>query len=279
MSTTDGAVPRFHHIAVLGSSFAAGPGIAPIIDKSAGRSGRNYAHLVAEFFGARITDLSVSGATTSTILDTSQRLGVRRCAPQISMLPEDCDLVFITAGGNDLGYSFSLWRAGWGGWLAKRRLLAGLGRRLTRGALPTAEPEDVARATAGLARVVTQVRARSPHARVLLVDYPTVIGATTTTSPGVPLDDGALRLFRLVGQLLTSAFENAAASSSAELVQVSAISEDHAVESEEPWMVGFAPRFSGIPAFHPNAAGHEAVARAIEEYLAAHPTGPRTEPV
>jgi lysophospholipase L1-like esterase len=263
---------------VLGSSFAAGPGIEPIIDRSAGRSGRNYAHLVAEFYGARITDLSVSGATTSTILDTSQRVGTRRFAPQISLLPAECDLVFITAGGNDLGYSFSLWRAGWGGWLARHRLLAGLGRRLAQNAEPTAEPADVARAAAGLARVVTEVRARAPHARVLLVDYPTVVGSETTTSPGVPLDNGALRLFRRVGQLLASAFADAATLSSAELVRVSAISEGHAVGSEEAWMVGFAPRFSGIPAFHPNAAGHEAVARAIKEHLAAHPAGPRTEP-
>ncbi|MHC5794878.1 SGNH/GDSL hydrolase family protein [Lacisediminihabitans sp. FW035] len=278
MPTSDPNAPRFHHIAVLGSSFAAGPGIGPVIDRAAGRSGRNYAHLVAEFYGSRLTDLSVSGATTSTILDTSQRLRTRRFAPQISLLPEECDLVLITAGGNDLGYSFSLWRAGWGGWLSKRRLLAGIGRRLTRGAVPTAGPYDVARAAAGLARVVSEVRSRSPHARVLLVDYPTVIGATTTTSSAVPLDDSALKLFRRVGQLLTSAFEDAAASSAAELVQVSALSEDHAVESEEPWMVGFAPRFSGIPAFHPNAAGHAAIARAIERYLMAYPLAPGTRP-
>lgn len=55
----------FRHVAALGSSFAAGPGVAPIVDRRANRSGRNYAHLVAERLGARLTDLTVSGATTT----------------------------------------------------------------------------------------------------------------------------------------------------------------------------------------------------------------------
>jgi hypothetical protein len=34
-------VAHYQHIAALGSSFAAGPGIDPIIDQAAMRSGRN----------------------------------------------------------------------------------------------------------------------------------------------------------------------------------------------------------------------------------------------
>jgi len=37
----------------LGSSFASGPGIEPIIDPRCGRSGSNYAHLVAGRLGRR----------------------------------------------------------------------------------------------------------------------------------------------------------------------------------------------------------------------------------
>jgi lysophospholipase L1-like esterase len=84
-------------IAALGSSYAAGPGIPPVVNRAAMRSGRNYPHLLADALGAQLTDLTVSGATTSTILDTSQRV-----PPQLTQLPADADLVLITAAGNDL---------------------------------------------------------------------------------------------------------------------------------------------------------------------------------
>jgi hypothetical protein len=57
------------HVVALGSSFAAGPGIDPILDRAAGRSGRKYPHLLADRLGAGITNLAVSGATTGTILE------------------------------------------------------------------------------------------------------------------------------------------------------------------------------------------------------------------
>jgi hypothetical protein len=53
----------YRHLVALGSSFAAGPGIEPIADRGAMRSARNYPHVLAEHFGAQLTDLTVSGAT------------------------------------------------------------------------------------------------------------------------------------------------------------------------------------------------------------------------
>lgn len=91
---------QYHHIAALGSSFAAGPGIDPIIDQAAMRSGRNYPHLLAEQLGARLTDLTVSGATTATILGEPQiTMDGTQFAPQIYGLPVDAYLVTVTAGG------------------------------------------------------------------------------------------------------------------------------------------------------------------------------------
>ena len=62
----------YRQIAALGSSFAAGPGIKPVEDFSAMRSKRDYLHLLADHLGATLIDLTVSGATTTTILDTPQ---------------------------------------------------------------------------------------------------------------------------------------------------------------------------------------------------------------
>ena len=55
----------------LGSSMAAGPGIPPRVPgspRSAGRSARNYAHLVAESLGVGLLDVTYSGATTAHVL-------------------------------------------------------------------------------------------------------------------------------------------------------------------------------------------------------------------
>jgi hypothetical protein len=80
--------PNYRHVAALGSSFAAGPGIPPIVDRFALRSGRNYAHVLADRLGERLTDLTVSGATTTNILERPQRVLIRNpasargCAPR-----------------------------------------------------------------------------------------------------------------------------------------------------------------------------------------------------
>lgn len=64
---------------------AAGPGITPRVagsPRSAGRSARNYPHLVADALGLDLVDVTFSGATTAHVLRDSQR----GAPPQISAL-------------------------------------------------------------------------------------------------------------------------------------------------------------------------------------------------
>ena len=84
----------------LGSSMAAGPGIKPRAAGSpfaAGRSARNYPHLVAEQLGYDLVDVTCSGATTANVLRDRQH-GV---PPQVEALDGAEDLVTVTIGGND----------------------------------------------------------------------------------------------------------------------------------------------------------------------------------
>src|ERR1700712_3761348 len=80
----------------LGSSFAAGPYLDPVVDRAAMRSGRNYAHLVAATLDADLVDATVSGATTATILQERQRVALRVFAPQIESVHAETDLVTVT---------------------------------------------------------------------------------------------------------------------------------------------------------------------------------------
>ena len=59
----------------LGSSMAAGPGIAPRAKDApwrAGRSAANYPHLVAQRLGLDLVDVTYSGATTAHVLTDRQ---------------------------------------------------------------------------------------------------------------------------------------------------------------------------------------------------------------
>jgi lysophospholipase L1-like esterase len=74
---------------------------------------------------------------------------------------------------------------------------------------------------------------------------------------------GALRN---VGRRLDEAIATAARNTSADLVQASALSADHALGSSDPWVTGFRPSMRPMP-FHPNAEGMRAVAGALYQLL------------
>jgi lysophospholipase L1-like esterase len=266
--------PTYLHIAALGSSFAAGPGIDPIVDRAAGRSARNYPHLLAEALGAHLTDLSVSGATTATLVDQQQRMLARTFPPQLDGVPADADLVTITAGGNDLNYALSLLKAGWGGWFQTRGVTRALGRRLSRNPLPQVGDAEIDKAADGLARVVAAVRTKAPGARILLVDYLTVIGNDSEPSPELPFEAQVIDGFRTIGLQLAEAFEAAASQSGAELVKITALSASHGVGSAEAWITGFEPRLRGYVPYHPNAVGMRAVADELVRVVSAPAPSP-----
>ena len=236
----------------LGSSFAAGPGIEPAADRRTGRSARNYARLLGQRLDARVTDLSVSGATTDTLL--------------AGEVPPDADLVTITAGGNDLGYVGGLMRTAMSGRLRAHRLTRPLGRRLARDAVPVAGPADVERVATGLARVAGTARERASGCRVVFVDYLTLLGPDTAWTPATPFEPAQIAAFRLVAARLAEAFAAAAERTGADLVRASELSAGHALGSAEPWVTGFRLPMRPVP-FHPNAAGMRAVADELARLL------------
>lgn len=251
----------------LGSSFAAGPFIPPIVDAEAGRSGRNYPRLAAARLGAELVDLTVSGATTATILDEPQTtFSGKVYAPQIEGVPRNADVVTITAGGNDLNYTGSMLFA------AFRRLDPAhptsrfLAPRFPDGLRePSAEMVEATRS--GLVRIVEGVAARTEDARIVLVDYLTVIGGGT--SGAAWFDDAERDLFLRMRTALEDAYVRAAGQTGAELVRTSDLSRDHGLDSAEPWVRGLLTEpASSTGSFHPNALGMERVAEELVRRLA-----------
>ncbi len=255
----------YQHLAAIGSSFAAGPGIPPMVDRAAGRSGRNYPHLLAERLGARLTDLTISGATTQTLLSQPQRRWSplpKRFPPQVDGVPADADLITVTARGNDLDYIGGLGRAALAGRLQSWPATRWLGERLGRRGVPQVAPADAERAIEGLCTVVGAARQRAPGARIVLVDYLAVVGPDSRPGPELPLSQGDIEAVRQVGQRLAEVFAAAAERSGATLVTFDA---DHALGSAHPWVNGFSLR--GPAPFHPNADGMRAVADEVHRVV------------
>jgi lysophospholipase L1-like esterase len=241
--------------AALGSSMAAGPGIRPSADGApfrAGRSARNYAHLVAERLGLDLVDVTYSGATTANVLTESQN-GV---PPQADALSGSEELVTVTIGGNDVGYVPLLMAAG----LPRLvRSVPLLGRRLREMLDPTARDRALVEVAESLKEVGRTLRQRSPRAKVLFVDYLTLLPPSGTAAP--PLSDVHVALGRRVADTLERLTGEAAADTGCQWVRVAEASRQHHAWSPEPWTTKFGWPLPGRPApLHPNAEGMRAVA-------------------
>ena len=111
---------------------------------------------------------------------------------------------------------------------------------------------------------VHPVRQRSPRARVVFVDYLTLLPPDGTTAP--PLSAADADLGRYVGTRLEEATAMAAQATGCELVPAGQASRQHHGWSAEPWAVAAGLPLPWRPApFHPNAAGMRAAADLILE--------------
>jgi lysophospholipase L1-like esterase len=238
----------------LGSSMAAGPGIRPQVRGApfgSGRSERNYAHLVGERLDLDLVDVTFSGATTAHVLAEPQR----GAPPQITALDGSEELVTITIGGNDVGYVPLLMAATFP---RLARLLPAIGALFDR----DAREQALDGVGDSLRAVGAAVRRRSPRARVVFVDYLTLLPPDDVPAP--PLSAADADLGRYVGARLEEVTAAAAETTGSELVRAGRASRGHHPWSAEPWAVGAGWPLPWRPApFHPNAAGMRAVAELV----------------
>ncbi|PZF06934.1 hypothetical protein DEI98_17045 [Curtobacterium sp. MCLR17_034] len=94
----------------LGDSYAGGFGVAPYGSGPAAgcfQSTTDYPHQVAASLGLQLDDRACAGATTGNISRVAQKTGAGSAtAPvQADALSKDTDVVTVSIGGNDLGFS------------------------------------------------------------------------------------------------------------------------------------------------------------------------------
>lgn len=242
----------------------AGPGIAPAAPgrpAKSRQSARNYPHQLAQRLGLDLVDVTSSGATIQDVLRSTQP----GQPPQITQITADTALVTVTIGGNDVGYLPRLITAAMPAWLTE---LPSLGRRLHRFTRPSHADDRLTRTIDAVAQVFTAIRDRAPNARIICLDYLTVL--PPSYQPNLPFDQRSYNsLIELAGDL-KKALAHASATHDVDLVAASTQSTAHHAWSDQPWTTRWAwPRPGGQLPFHPNADGMTAVTDMITHQLTA----------
>ena len=247
----------------MGSSFAAGPGIPDYYETPAtpcARSTGNYAHLLATRLNLALTDVSCSGATTAHLTGRRPVPGGNSLPPQLDALTPDTRLVTITIGGNDIGYIGRLSAAGC-------NMLAAMSFDKEKcPAVPLPAEEDYSALALRMDAIAKEVHSRSPEARLVFVDYLTILPETG--------DCEAMRLFdfdtqesRQVAHRLAAITAKAAADNGADILKASDLSQGHDACASDPWMNGYPIRNGKAAPLHPNAKGMIGVADALDALL------------
>jgi lysophospholipase L1-like esterase len=233
--TTASAAPRQPvEYDALGDSYASGYGVPPY--EPCGRSQSAYAVQLDGRMKIHLDDyVACAGATTASLVQGGQ----------LNALDGGADLVTISIGGNDIGWSQAV-TACLGGTDAQCAGLLAATRAKVTNLLPGL-----------LDSVYAQVADRAPGAHVVVTGYPRLfspeyggfLGASAAEQ--VALNDGA--------DLLNGVIAEAAARHGFQFVDVTERFLDHGVNAPEAWLLG--PFDPG--AFHPDADGYQAYTAAL----------------
>jgi hypothetical protein len=248
------AAPRY---VALGDSYAAGP-LIPLQLPPFGclKSSSNYAHMVQRRLDfAEFRDASCSGAETEDMTQ-SQNVSGRDNPPQFDRLSADTALVTLEIGGNDIGFSSlaedCLLSAPTSGSPCRDRYVVDGNDEVSARIADTAPKVDA---------VLDGIRARSPQALVLVVNYSAIFPHEGRGCwPRLPAAEGDVPWLREKQQELNGMLAAQAAANGARLVDVYAASRGHDAckSSLTRWVEPLIPASPAAP-LHPNLAGMRAM--------------------
>ena len=115
-----------------------------------------------------------------------------------------------------------------------------------------------------MAMLATEVRRRAPTARLVFVDYTTVLPASGTCAT-LSLTAAQAEVARIINRRVVELTARAARATGSGYLAASALTADHNACSAAPWVNGAAP-VDGA-AFHPRLEAHTAIAKALEKLI------------
>ena len=247
------------HWVALGDSYAAGEGLGPYVDENCRRSLSSYPDETLRILGhpasVALVNEACGGATALSALADGQ----------LRSLGADTDLVTVTIGGNDLGFTELIVACT----ISSVTLTTPCGLDGERAA------DRVAAAADGVAALLTAAVGRAPGADVVVLGYPAIIGerefALCADLLGPAERDRAADL----ALDLDHALAGVAADAGAVYISLVAAFEGHSVCSQEPWINPFVFDLGGAvggvgstASYHPNVDGVAVYARALAPIVA-----------
>ena len=258
-ATQAGASASYQHYVALGDSYASGPFIPNQSLNPIGcvRSDHNYAGDLTRALGIpTLVDVSCGGATT-TDMTQSQSVPLGSNPPQFDALAANTDLVTVTIGGNDIGFSSILETC------AVESLTNPFGnpcqQHYTAGG--TDQLAAAVAATAPkVAAVLAGIRQRAPQARVVVVGYLRILPPSGGCWPVVPIARGDVPYLNGVQTELNGMLGQQASNAGDTFVDPGVIQGHDVCQPESrKWVEGIVPTSPAYPV-HPNAAGMAEVA-------------------
>lgn len=134
--------------------------------------------------------------------------------------------------------------------------------------MPKPNEDSWSKVDAAMTSIVQTIHRRSPRARVVLVDYLTVL-LDDALCAQTPVSVEAAGSARAAAARLSQLTSEVARRNGAEVLAASGLSREHDAYAEDPWMTGFtpSPRSGSFVPNHPNLAGMTAVAEELERHL------------
>jgi lysophospholipase L1-like esterase len=222
----------------LGDSYASGYGVPPYAD--CGRSQGAYAVQLDGRQRVQLDDfVACAGATTITLVTGGQ----------LAALDADTDLVTLTIGGNDVGWS-----------VAVAACLKGTDAQCA-GAVALVHALITTQLPPLLDAVYAQVAAAAPNAHVVVTGYPRLF----SPEYGGYLEASSAELSTLnaAADTLNAVIAAAAARAGFQFVDVRQRFDGHGANSPDAWILGL----SDPGAFHPTLDGYEAYTAAVNSAL------------
>lgn len=260
------AAPIIGRYVALGDSYASGPFIPNQSPNPIGcaRSDHNYPSDLARALGvAHFTDVTCGGADT-TNMTNAQSVPLGTNPPQFGALTTDTNLVTVTIGGNDIGFSSIVLTC------ARLSVTNPFGNPCQRH-FTTGGVDQLAAAVnltaPKIAAVLTGIRQRAPHARIVLVGYLNLLPPSRGCWPTVPVSAGDVPYLDGIANKLNAMLGAQAAAANDTFVNPGALTGHDACQPESRrWVEGIVPQSPSFPA-HPNAAGMTEVATLVQSAL------------
>ncbi|MGP4048466.1 SGNH/GDSL hydrolase family protein [Streptomyces sp. 2A115] len=259
--TLSSAAAGSAHYVALGDSYASGAGVPTQKDAECARSTQSYPSYLATMNEMpSFKDVTCSGATTRSMWNAQ---GSK--PPQVNALSADTRVVTLSIGGNDIGFTSVLTdcvlvaSSDPAGSPCKKKYTAGGSDQLS---------DRINTLSTRIGSVLSDIKRRSPQARVMVVGYPSLMPDNAVGCKAVPIAAGDFGYLRDTTKRLNSMLSQQATRAGAAYVDTYKPTVGHDMcETKEVRYIEPLTSASGALPGHPNWMGQYTVALSVYDQL------------